>query len=244
MSIIRIKNRYAPRFLRRGNSLPAYASEALLTGFTLLEILIALFIFSMIALISTSALHTVINAQTKTEMNAKRLRELQTTFILMSREITQAIDRPVINSIGKEDVAFKGTPKGFIFTHLGLDDPMSRIARSSLERSGYHWHKNKLWRISFEALDQAPKAKPDVQVLLHHVIFAQFSYLDGEGRFHEQWPLAAEPNRTIPRAVKIDLEIAQWGKVSQTYVIFADPLKQQQGPAKSEDASTSNPESA
>lgn len=196
-------------------------------GFTLLEILIALFIFTILAMISTSALHTVINAQAGTEKNAARLRELQTALLIMSREIKQTTDRPIINSIGKEEVAFKGTARGFNFTHLGFENPIVAIAKSSLERSGYFWDKGKLWRQVWPALDQAPKARASSRALLHNVTNARFEYLDGEGRFHQQWPIGTDPTRTLPRAVKVELEIAQWGKLSQIYVIFADPIKTQ-----------------
>src|SRR5690242_2240764 len=89
-------------------------------GFTLLEILIALFIFTILSLMLASALHNVIGIQTATENNADRLRKLQIVLLIMSRDIEQTVNRPVMGVNGKEEIAFRGTPLKFEFTHTGL----------------------------------------------------------------------------------------------------------------------------
>src|SRR5437762_2019018 len=89
-------------------------------GFTLLEILIALFIFTILSFLLTAALRTVINAQSGTEDKALRLRELQMILLTMSRDIEQTVNRPITNAVGKEEAAFVGTENGFVFTHTGF----------------------------------------------------------------------------------------------------------------------------
>lgn len=197
-------------------------------GFTLIEILIALFIFTIVAMIATNTLHTVIQAESGTEEKANRLREIQTALLIISRDVEQSVNRPITNDIGKEEVAFKGTPREFSFTHLGLENPLATIAMSSLERSGYYWQKNTLWRQVWPVLDLPPKTRSHVRPILTHVSEAQFSYLDGNGKFHQQWPLASDTNRPLPKAIRIELNLADWGKLTQTIVIFASP---NQGPA-------------
>jgi type II secretion system protein J len=60
-------------------------------GFTLLEILIALFIFTIVSMILVSALHNVLNNQAATEKKAHQLAKLQIAMLLMSRDIEQTI---------------------------------------------------------------------------------------------------------------------------------------------------------
>src|SRR3990167_9644363 len=88
------------------------------SGFTLLEILIALFIFTLVSMMLMSALHHIINIQSGTEQNAERLRNLQLTLLKVSRDVEQIVNRPILNTAGKEEYAFIGTVREFEFTHI------------------------------------------------------------------------------------------------------------------------------
>jgi general secretion pathway protein J len=188
-------------------------------GFTLIEILITLFIFSILSVILISALGNVINIQSGTENKARRLRQLQLTLLIMSRDIEQAVNRPIINSSGKEEGAFIGKPDSFALTHMGLANPPGTVARGSLQRSAYTLNENGLSRLTWLTLDQASKAKPLSRHLLDNVSKLHFEYLDQQGRFYDQWPLA--DNEVLPVGVKVNLTIKKWGNVTQFYLISA-----------------------
>jgi len=191
-------------------------------GFTLLEILIALFIFSILSLMMASALRTVINAHAGTEKNAERLRDLQIALLVMSRDVEQTVLRPITNPVGKEEEAFIGTPRGFTFTHAGYANPDGSLARSSLQRTGYSWEDNTLWRLSWAVLDQSPDSKPHRRRLLDNVIDAKFEYLDKDNHFRDGWPISGD-DQPLPRAVRVLLTLNKWGKISQLYIIPAQP---------------------
>lgn len=168
-------------------------------GFTLLEILIALFIFTMLSMMLVGALHQVINIHEHTEANAERLRKLQLALLIFSRDIEQAVNQPIKKSNGKLGPAFMGAPQSCTFTQDGLADPLR-----------YQWRENTLYRI-------AVHTRP----LLTDVTSVQFSYLDNEGRFHRDWPVQGDTNQPLPRAVRVVLTISNWGNMSQLYVIPA-----------------------
>lgn len=192
-------------------------------GFTLLEILIALFIFSILSLMLVSGLRTVINAQSGTEQKAQQLRKVQIALLMMSRDIEQAVSRPVMNASGKEEAAFIGKPRTFIFTHAGFANPTGALARSTLQRAGYLWNEESLYRETWQVLDQAPQSKVHRRSLLTNVTEAHFQYLDKNGRYRDNWPLEGENDQPLPRAVKVYLTLAQWGTMSQVYLIAAQP---------------------
>jgi len=194
------------------------------SGFTLLEILIALFIFSILSMILVGALRSVIDAHSGTEKNAERLRKLQMTLLVMSRDIEQAVNRPILNTVGKEEDAFNGTPRGFTFTHAGYANPVATLARSTLQRTGYNWHDDALWRMSWSVLDQAPDSHPHARRLLDDVLDARFQYLDKDGRFRDGWPVSGD-EQPLPRAVRVLLTLNHWGKISQLYIIPAQPSR-------------------
>lgn len=198
-------------------------------GFTLLEILIALFIFTVLSLIMVGALHTVINAQSGSENKAERLRQLQLVLLVMSRDIEQAINRPIVNSDGREEAAFVGTLKSFQFTHTGFANPLGNLPRSNLQRTGYAWDdKNRIYRLTWPVLDQTPKSQPDQRWLLSNVEDAHFQYLDHEGKFHDKWPVEDKSDEPLPRGVRIYLTIAKWGEMTQLYLV---PVQKKENPA-------------
>lgn len=190
-------------------------------GFTLVEILIALFIFSIISLLLMSGLHTVITAQSVTENKAERLRELQMAMLVISRDIEQAVNRPIINAQGQEEAAFTGDNESFHLTHTGFANLPGKALHPSLQRTAYLFDENYLVRINFDALDQTPESKSHKRKLLAQVSGLHFQYLDQQGRFADKWPMDSGGNQVLPRAVKIELSLARFGKISQLYLIPA-----------------------
>jgi general secretion pathway protein J len=188
-------------------------------GFTLLEILIALFIFSILSILLASALRSVINAQSGTENSAERLRDLQHALLLMSRDVEQTVNRSIKIASGAEEDAFIGTSLGFTFTHTGFANPVGVPGLSALQRARYFYSGGELWRTTWPVLDQAPQTVGRPQKLLANVKEAHFQYLDQENQFQDKWPLEGRDPRIMPRAVKIFLSLAKWGEITQIYII-------------------------
>jgi general secretion pathway protein J len=188
-------------------------------GFTLIEILIALFIFTIVSFLLMSSLRTIITAQSRTEEKALRLRDVQMAFLFMSRDIEQALNRPILNASGKEDAAFIGKEKTFQLTHTGFANPLGVVRRSNLQRTIYTCNENVVERQVFPVLDQAPETKADVRTLLTNVTEARFQYLDHHGHLADKWPINNGEDQPLPRGVKISLTLARWGNISQVYLI-------------------------
>lgn len=182
-------------------------------GFTLMEVLIALFIFSIVSLLLSQGLHTVVNLQGDTEDKAKRLRNLQMGLLVMSRDIEQIVQRPICNASGKEEAAFIGTPDKFTFTHTGY----------TLQRVAYVFGDKGLMRLTWPVLDQVPKTKAAQRLFIDDVTEARFEYLDTQGRFQEKWPADnGEGAAILPRGVRITLTIKNWGSMTQFYLLTAE----------------------
>jgi len=190
-------------------------------GFTLLEILIALFIFTIISIILVGALRSVINASSSTEKNATRLHDVQITLLLLSRDVEQIVNRPVFAAGGKEEPAFIGEPRRFTFTQVGAAGMTPTVAISSLKRTRYAVQGNYFIRERFAALDQVAKTPAHARQLLDNVEGGYMEYLDKDGRFHTRWPVEGQTNQPLPRAVRVHLTLAHWGTLSQLYVISA-----------------------
>jgi len=191
-------------------------------GFTLIEILIALFIFTILAVMMMTGLRTVINMQGGVASNSEKLHELQTSLLLLSNDIEQAIDRPIKNAFGANENAFVGAANGFTLTRMGLANPMGNVARSVMQRVRY-LGGSALIRATWEVLDQAPPSQPLSRPLLKDLNQVSFQYLAANGRFYNTWPVSELTNQTLPRAVRIFISFPEWGTMSQLYVISAQP---------------------
>ena len=64
-------------------------------GFTLIEILIAMAIFTLIGLASTGLLTTVIDSNDLSSERFEKLQQLQRAMVIIERDIQQAVPRPV-----------------------------------------------------------------------------------------------------------------------------------------------------
>ncbi len=194
-------------------------------GFTLLEILIALFIFTIVSVIVVSALHNVINIQTDTQKKAARLQQLQIALLLISRDMEQIVNRPITTSAGQIE-GFIGQTKAVTFTHTGLANPFGQLNRATLQRTKYEWENGRLKRFTWPVLDRAKNIAPDARLLLDSVSDLQFEYLDNKGRFQKIWPPLDQPKAVLPLAVRVSLTLRDWGNISQLYIIAGQPIEQ------------------
>jgi general secretion pathway protein J len=189
-------------------------------GFTLLEILIALFIFTIVSIIMTSALYSLLNSQSITEKKSQRMTALETSLLLLSNDLEQTINRSILSSKDTFDF-FIGTHNYVIFTHGGLANPLNMLQRSTLQRTEYLLDdKHHFVRLTWPVLDQTRKTEANPRILLDDVKDVHFEYLDKQGHFHDRWTMknATDP---LPKAVRVTLMITHWGAITQLYLISA-----------------------
>ncbi len=192
-------------------------------GFTLLEILIALFIFAIVSMIMVSALHSIMTTQSAIEKNTEKFNRLQLAMILMSRDMEQIINRPITNVANVQEPALTGSPTEIKFTHGGMDNPFGELARSSMQHVHYFLTKESLVRETWNALDITNHTTSSQRILLDNVTDLRFQYLDSNGKLQNNWPTAnqTQSQSTLPLAIRVTLTIKNQGKITQTYLIGA-----------------------
>ncbi len=187
-------------------------------GFTLLEILIALFIFTIVSIIMVTAMHTVFTTQSATEKQAGRLAKLQIALLFVSRDLEQTINRPITNTTGKKE-GLIGTRNTLTFTHAGVANPQGKMLRTTLQRTRYRLEKESLIRDTWPTLDQVNKSIPNSRVLLTDVTELYFEYLDDKNHFQKFWPPSDSSQSVMLKAIRVSLTLKNWGKISQFYLI-------------------------
>ena len=189
---------------------------AVCDGFTLLELLVALSIFSLLAAMSYSGLQAVLEQQSYTEQAAERLGELQKLYLVMQRDIEQIVPRMVRDEFGDAQLPVVGGD-ALQFTRGGWRNPAGR-QRSTLQRVGYAYDDEQLVRYTWSVLDRAQDSEALQQPLIEDVERMQLRYLDKNDEWQEQWPDAAavinaDPADTpvLPQAVEVTIEHKMFG---------------------------------
>jgi general secretion pathway protein J len=184
-------------------------------GFTLLEILIALAIFAVIAVIVVVGLRTVINTNQRVNEVDDRLRQILMATTIMRRDISQMIDRPITDSSGsKVGSLYIPNTSTFQFTRAGYTNPMGMLNRSSLQRVEYTLKNHKIIRTVWSTLDRTSDTKKQAVVLLTGVKSLYLSYVDPTGKVIDSWSTKIKQNEIFPRAISMEIKLKKMGQLT------------------------------
>ena len=193
------------------------------TGFTLMELLISMMVFSILSVMAYAGLQGVIDTKEHTEKISKQLVSLQTAFMFIGRDVEQTISRSVRDGYGDAKPAMQGGEFGNIlisFTHAGYTNFL-KATRSSLQRVAYRFEDNELSRVSWPMLDQDFNEEGFSRVLLTDVKSVEIKYVDDANETKEQWPSSFDDEdvTSLPKAVIFTIETEGMGKVRRVFRI-------------------------
>jgi len=185
------------------------------SGFTLIEILIALFIFVIVISLASTGLYIIDKAHHRTRDHIKQLQQLQIAVVLIRNDISHIIDRPVKDNNGKTLAAVLGNNQQLQFTRDQVANPLMVAKRSHLVRVGYLLQHHQLVRKIWPVLDRAPSTRPSTRVLLEGVNSIKITYWD-DGKFYSRWPLLHTAHKhPIPQAIQLSIHLQRLGSMTQ-----------------------------
>ena len=194
-------------------------------GFTLIEVLIALALFAILAAITSSSMYHAFNTRQRITVQAERLNELQLAIALINQDSEQFVNRPVQGNDFKLFPAFIGHSSDVEFTRGGLPNPNGIETRSTLKRIALICQNNQLIRRSWATLDTPNREDYEDRVLLNNLQDCHFAFLDDELQVINQWvnDPAAESKITkpFPKAIQLNLALPEWGKATFLFIIPA-----------------------
>jgi general secretion pathway protein J len=145
-------------------------------GFTLIELVVAMAIFAMLALAGWKVFDGLMRTRERATAHAEQLSAWQMTYGQLLRDLSQAVPRPIQTSIGV-DSALISDGQFIAFTRTGVIDPRVGML-SGLERVRYEIQNGQLIRLSLNQPDQWGVTPPLRQVLLSDVTDWQISLID------------------------------------------------------------------
>ncbi len=190
-------------------------------GFTLVEMLVALFVFGLIAASAVAVMAYALDSQDVVRGHAGDVAAFQRARALLRADLGQAAPRRVRDASGQPArrafvAGAPGTPVLLGFVRRGWSNPEGE-ARASLQYVEYRIVEGRLERRTRPALDGAALSAP--QVLLEGVRSARLRFRF-RGDWLDGWPGGAD---TLPDAIALELVLDGFGRVEQLFLVPAVP---------------------
>ena len=193
------------------------------SGFTLLELVVALAIFALISVFAYRALDLVLETRIKVTAEGKKWRDITLLFTRMEQDMSRLANRPVRDSRDLLSPALIGEPvpvgeddAQLAFTRMGLEGQSGVLG--DVQRLGYRLKNGKVEMLVWPVLDQAPRTRPEAETLLSGVKGMEIRYLGAEGTWWTRWPKPGVPGE-LPRALEITLELPSGERMSRLFAL-------------------------
>jgi len=178
-------------------------------GFTLLEVMIAIGIFSFIGLASFQMLKSTAETNQRiTEADAK-IFNLQKALSIISSDFNQLISRPIRDQLGDDQAAFttNNLDQLVSFTRMSgaffpgdeklllqrisyvLEEPENS---DDFDFSNTDDNQLALYRYIWPVLDRVEEVEPQKQLLLKRIGHVDLQFYDNNGEIHSSWPYELE----------------------------------------------------
>jgi general secretion pathway protein J len=191
-------------------------------GFTLIEILVALLVFALLAGFGYRGLGAVLDAGERVTGETRKWRDLALAFEHMRLALAQAADRPIRDRHDAAAPAFEGVAATrnaseplLAFTRMGYAGHEG--AAADQQRIGYRVREEHLELLAWPVLDQGPHTEPQAVALLSGVRELAFSYLH-QGKWYADWPLA-DVAASHPAAVRVTLRLANGERYQRLFAL-------------------------
>jgi general secretion pathway protein J len=189
-------------------------------GFTLLEILIAVAIFTIVGTLAMGGYNELVRQSEMLEASAKRNRAVQAAVLRMAQDFSMLEPRPVREPLGGTMQpalrADSRTEELADLTHSGWSNPAG-MPRPTLQRVSYRLENDKLRREYYVVLDRPQSAEPVSTVLIDRVRGVGLRFMGKDNAWHDQWPplgySAPDIARARPIAIEFTLDLEDWGKI-------------------------------
>lgn len=192
------------------------------SGFTLVELLVALMVFAIVASAGIAVMSFSLTSREAAADASGRLGELQVARAMMKADLSQMVLRPSRDAYGNPRVeTFSGRLRSdapfLAFVRRGWENPAGAEARSTLQYVEYLLDGDTLVRRTPLRVDPQRRTPKVERILLTGVEAMHLSFLVNED-WLDSYVIGDGAGAPLPDAVAIELELADYGLVRQLFL--------------------------
>ncbi|MBB5020891.1 type II secretion system minor pseudopilin GspJ [Desulfurispira natronophila] len=198
-------------------------------GFTLLEVLIAIGIFTIIGVGSYQLLNSIFTTQDHTQSQSQEMRQLQRALQTLAMDLEQSTYRSIRDEFGDFQHALLLNEGMYMLeiTRRGWLNPLQH-PRSKLQRVAYDFDGSTLQRYYWMVLDRDRDSEPRSQVLLDNIESLDIRILDSQENWYDQWPPlelndGGEVQAGNPVAIEVTVNSKKFGKLRRVHSLAMLP---------------------
>lgn len=188
-------------------------------GFTLVEMMVAMFIFSLLAAAGSGIVFQTLQGKARLEAETARLSDFAALRAALKDDLGQATLRPARGPGGA--IPFSGgasdaDPALLSLTRRGWTNPAGLERRSSLLAVSYRVEDGALVRTAWLRPDAAPDTPARDQVMMRGVQSAEIRFM-AQGQWSAAWRADGD-GLGLPQVVELVLDIDGVGPVRQLFL--------------------------
>lgn len=183
-------------------------SRSQYTGYTLIEILISLFIFSILILMVSQALNSTTTNHEILSKHAKRLLEIQIAFSIINTDFEQIVNKKKLGLKSTLQPVFLSNPDSLEFTHMGYLNPNHEAKRSTLQTVRYLFPGDTLVR----------QDRP----ILTGIQNIHLQFLGPDKKWYSIWPPTQHWAKTLPIGIRVDCLLKDIGLISRIFILAGE----------------------
>ena len=206
-------------------------------GFTLVEVLIAMAITTLISVVAYTGLSSALSGAESLRSASGRAHDINQTLAMLSRDLRQVVNRPVVDEFGQVVPALMGgemAREPLALTRAGWHNSTA-APRSTLQRVRWWLEDERLWRGYFPVLDRTAGTEPIETEILEGVERFELRFLPtlsavesdrndvvDRRNWRDSWIAdLSQPGQmpSPPAAVEVLMEVAGLGELRRTYVL-------------------------
>jgi general secretion pathway protein J len=197
------------------------------SGFTLLEVLIAITITALIGLGAWQLLNSAIRTYEISQASLQSLSQVQRAQLHLERDFRQVLPRAIRDEFGDYQPALSSRDNFFTveLTRQGWRNPLQE-PRSELQRVAYELLDGVLYRRYWQVLDRAQDSEPRSQRLLSDVTEFSVAFLNDSNAWVDEWPPDTDEDQSddrllkyaqLPRAVRVSMTHPKYGEIPRIF---------------------------
>ena len=187
-------------------------------AFTLVELLVALAIFAILAGFAYRGLNTMLEGRVALEQDSRKWRDVAIFVGRVERDLSAVLDGRVAIGAGGTPlmplsslVESTSSTEGLALSRSG--SPLQASALAAPQRIAYRFRDGTVERLTWGGIDAAPRDEATAVPVFGNATGLAFRFLDPQGEWRTSWGLPGSGQKALPAAVEMTLTLASGEKI-------------------------------